>query len=147
MLPILINYKVIHHTLTYWEIILSLIIPKHVTYSPTCLSVETDDKHCYLQWQKQILLGGASCYSAHQAISKFAEHNIGMVSWVHRKCLYRYMVAWPIRLQWYEWIPDIHHCRTRPFPKRAIVATKKEATAIMPCIKPYIIAIKVSAAP
>ena len=47
MLPILINYKVIRHTLTYWEIILSMIIPKHIAHSPTYLTVETDDKHRY----------------------------------------------------------------------------------------------------
>ena len=35
MLPILINYKVSHHTLTYCEIITSVIIPIHITYSPT----------------------------------------------------------------------------------------------------------------
>ena len=35
MLPILISYKIIHHTLTYWEIILSMIILIHITYSPT----------------------------------------------------------------------------------------------------------------
>ena len=29
---------------------------------------------------------GRGCYSAHQAASKFAEHNIDMVSWVDRKC-------------------------------------------------------------
>ena len=46
-LPILINYKVIHHTLTYREIILSMIISKHTAYSPTCLTVGTDDKHRY----------------------------------------------------------------------------------------------------
>ena len=84
MLPILINYKVIHHTLTYWEIILSMIIPKHMTYSPTCLTVETDDKHRYWQWQTEYCWGGR--YSAHQAESKFAEHHIDMVSWVSRKC-------------------------------------------------------------
>ena len=47
MLPILINYKVIHHTLTYSGIILSMIIPIHITYSPTYPSVETDDMHRY----------------------------------------------------------------------------------------------------
>ena len=31
-----------------------------------------------------ILLGG-SCYSVHQAVSRFAEHYIDMVSCVHRK--------------------------------------------------------------
>ena len=29
---------------------------------------------------------GRSCYSAHQAVSKFAEHHINMVSCFHRKC-------------------------------------------------------------
>ena len=47
MLPILIHYEVIHHTLTYGEIILTMIIPKHITYSDTCISVETDDSHRY----------------------------------------------------------------------------------------------------
>ena len=45
MLPILISYKVIHHTLTYRGIILSMITPIHITYSPTYPSVETDDMH------------------------------------------------------------------------------------------------------
>ena len=45
MLPILISYKVIHHTLTYKGIILSMITP--ITYSPTNPSVETDDMHRY----------------------------------------------------------------------------------------------------
>ena len=57
MLPILINYKVIHYTLTYWEIIISMIIPKHIAYSPTCLTVETDDKHRYWQFQTQYCWG------------------------------------------------------------------------------------------
>ena len=29
---------------------------------------------------------GGGCYSSHQAVSKFAEHKIDMVSCVHRKC-------------------------------------------------------------
>ena len=29
---------------------------------------------------------GGGCYSAHQSVSKFAEHNIDIVSWVSRKC-------------------------------------------------------------
>ena len=29
---------------------------------------------------------GEGCYSSHQAVSKFAEHHIDMVSCVHRKC-------------------------------------------------------------
>ena len=32
---------------------------------------------------------GGSCYSAHQAVRKFAEHRIDMVSCGHRKCLSR----------------------------------------------------------
>ena len=68
MLPILINYKVIHHTLTYWEIILSMIIPEHITYSPTCLSVETDDSIA-IDNDRNYTFGGG-CYSAHQAVSK-----------------------------------------------------------------------------
>ena len=47
MLPILINYMVIHHKLTYWWIILSMINPIHITYSPTYPSVETDNMHRY----------------------------------------------------------------------------------------------------
>ena len=45
MLPTLISHKVIHHTLTYKGIILSMITPIHITYyySPTDSSV--------LQWQ------------------------------------------------------------------------------------------------
>ena len=29
---------------------------------------------------------GGSCYSSHQAVRKFAEHNLDMISCVHRKC-------------------------------------------------------------
>ena len=29
---------------------------------------------------------GGSCYSAHQPVSRFAEHHIDMVSFAHRKC-------------------------------------------------------------
>ena len=29
---------------------------------------------------------GGSCYPAHKAVGKFAEHHIDMVSCVHRKC-------------------------------------------------------------
>ena len=32
-----------------------------------------------------MLLEELSCYSSHQAVSKFAEHHIDMVSCVHRK--------------------------------------------------------------
>ena len=55
-----------------------MIIPKNITYSHTCLSVETDDKHRCRQCRNNTVGGG--CYSAHQAVSKFAEHNIDIVS-------------------------------------------------------------------
>ena len=47
VLPILISYKVIHHTLTDKGIIISMISHIHITYSPTYPSEETDDKHRY----------------------------------------------------------------------------------------------------
>ena len=66
VLPILNNYMLIHHTLTYWGIILSMINPVHITYSPTYPSVETHDMHRYWQWQWQycwgkLLLCSSSC--------------------------------------------------------------------------------------
>ena len=57
MLPILITYMIIHHTWTYWGIILSMINPIHITYSPTYISVETGDMHRYWQWQWQYCWG------------------------------------------------------------------------------------------
>ena len=39
------------------------------------------------------ILFGGSCYSAHQAVGKFAEHYIDMVSCVHRKCQTRVGVS------------------------------------------------------
>ena len=45
MLHILMDYKVIRHTLTYGEIILSMIINIHITYSPTYSSLETAYMH------------------------------------------------------------------------------------------------------
>ena len=86
MLPILINYMIIHHTLTYWGIILSMINHIHITYSPTYPSVEIGDMNRYWQWQWQYCWG--NYYSAHQAVGKFkfTEHHIDMVSCVHRKC-------------------------------------------------------------
>ena len=38
---------VIRHTLTCSEIILCVIIPIHITYSPTYSSVQADDMHRY----------------------------------------------------------------------------------------------------
>ena len=57
MLPLLIYYMIIHQTLTYWGIILSMINPIHTTYSPTYPSVETGDMHRYWQWQWQYCWG------------------------------------------------------------------------------------------
>ena len=65
MLSILINYMVIHHTLSYWGIILLMINPMNITHSPTYPSVETD-MHRYWHWQWQyccgkLLLCSSSC--------------------------------------------------------------------------------------
>ena len=51
MQHLLNNYKVIYHTLTLKEFFY-MIIPMHVTYSPTYPSVETADMHHYLEWRK-----------------------------------------------------------------------------------------------
>ena len=50
---------------------------------------------------RNITVGGG-CYSAHQAVSKFAEHNIDMVSWVHRECQTRAGVSGDVykTLEW-----------------------------------------------
>ena len=85
MLPILINYMVIHHTLTYWGIILSMIKLIHTTFSPTYPSDETYYIHRYIDNGSDNTVGG-SYYSAHQAVDEFVEHHIDMVSCVHRKC-------------------------------------------------------------
>ena len=62
MLPILIYYMIIHHTLTYWRIILSMINPIHITYSHTYPSVETGDMHHYWQYCcGKLLLCSSSC--------------------------------------------------------------------------------------
>ena len=85
MLPILINYMVIHHTLTYWGIILSMINPMLITYSPTYPSVETDDMHRYWQWQWRYCWGKLLlCFSSCRQIC-------GTPHWYdqlrfHRKC-------------------------------------------------------------
>ena len=55
-----------------------MIIPKHIAYSSTCLTVETDDSIAIDNSRHNTVWGG--CYSAHQTVSKFAEHNINMVS-------------------------------------------------------------------
>ena len=67
MLPILINHMVIHHTLTYWGIILSMMI---------CITIDNGSDNT---------VGGID-YSAHQSVGKFAEHHSDIVSCVQRKC-------------------------------------------------------------
>ena len=66
MLPI-INYMIIHHTLTYWGIILSMINP--------FIAIDNGSDNTV----------GGSYYSAHQAVGKLFCH-IDMASCVHRKC-------------------------------------------------------------
>ena len=76
MLPILINYMVIHHTLTYCGIILSMINPTHITYSPTypsvwrlviCIAIDNGSKNT---------VGGTVLHcGTHQAEGK---HHIGL---------------------------------------------------------------------
>ena len=120
MLPILINYMAIHHTLTYWGIILSMITPIHITCSPTYPSVETGDMHHYWQWQWQycwgrLLLCSSSCRQIcgtphfviklrelakispgyHRATGGFATDL--MVSCVHRKCQTRAGVSGDVK--------------------------------------------------
>ena len=57
-----------------------MIISKYITYSPTSLSVETDEMISIAidNGIHNTVVGG--CYSAHQAVSKFEEYNIDMVS-------------------------------------------------------------------
>ena len=62
-----------------------MINPIHITYSPTYPSVETDDICIAIDNGSDNTVGG-SYYSAHQAVGKFAELHIEMVSCVHRKC-------------------------------------------------------------
>ena len=64
-----------------------MIIPIHITYSPTYPSVETGDMHPIGNGSNNTVGGG--CYSAHQAVSKFAEHHIDMVSCIQGKCQIR----------------------------------------------------------
>ena len=59
-----------------------MIISIHITYSPTypsldkCIAIDNGSNSTVM----------GSYYSGHQAVSKFAEHHIDMVSCVHRKC-------------------------------------------------------------
>ena len=72
-----------------------MIIPKHIAPLPLVY-----------QWRLMISIAidsgrnntvGGDCYSAHQAVSKFAEHNIDMVSCVHRKCQTRTGVSGDVK--------------------------------------------------
>ena len=62
-----------------------MIIPIHLTYSPTYPSVETDGPGISIDNGRNSTDGG-SCYSAHQAVNKFVDHHIDMVSCIHLKC-------------------------------------------------------------
>ena len=71
-----------------------MINPIHITFSPTYPSVETGDMHRFDNGSDNAV--GRSYYSAHQAVGKFAEHHIDMVSCGHRKCHTRAGVSWDI---------------------------------------------------
>ena len=123
MLPVLINYKVIHHTLTYWEIILSMIIPKHIAHSTTCLKVETDDKHRYWQWQTQycwerLLLCSSGC-------KQICGTQHWYVSWVSRKCQTRAGVSVDI----YKTLECVTKTDSK-FPNRALIWMTPKSTSI-----------------
>ena len=64
---------------------LSVIIPIHITYSPTYPPVETV-YICIAIDNGSNNTVGESCCSAHQAVKKLVEHHIDMVSCVYRKC-------------------------------------------------------------
>ena len=72
--------------MTYLKIILPILILMHITVILTHLSISAD---CWY-WSLLIMACNntvwGSCYSAHQAVRRFAEHHIDMVSCVHRKC-------------------------------------------------------------
>ena len=96
MLPTLINYKVIRHTLTYWKIILIMIISIYIYHTLILIH----------QWRLMICItidNGSnntvenSCYSAHQAVSRLAKHHIDMVSCVHSICQTRAGVSSDIK--------------------------------------------------
>ena len=62
-----------------------MIIIRHITFLIKFISGDWwNTSHRYWQWQYNNTVGG-SCYSSHQAVCKFSEHHIDMVSWVHRK--------------------------------------------------------------
>ena len=73
-----------HHSLTYWEIILSMIIPIQITYSPTYTSVQSADIHRYSQWQwrycwGKLLLCSSNC-------KQICGTPLDIVSWLYCKC-------------------------------------------------------------
>ena len=52
--------------------------------------------HRYIDIGSNNTVGG-SCYSSHQAVSKFAEHHIDIVSCAHRKCQTRAGVSGDVK--------------------------------------------------
>ena len=61
-----------------------ILILIHIICSPIYPSVHTADMHTIDNGSNNTV--GGRCYSAHQAVSRFPEHHIDMVSCVHRKC-------------------------------------------------------------
>ena len=75
MLQMLINY----YKVIYFKIILTMFVPIHIRYSPTYPSMESADMHHYIDNGINNTVC-ESCYSAHQALSRFSELHIDMVS-------------------------------------------------------------------
>ena len=61
-----------------------MIIHTHITYSQTYSSVEL--MICITIDNGSTNTVGGTGYSAHQAVSRFAEDHIELFSYVHRKC-------------------------------------------------------------
>ena len=70
-----------------------MIIPIHITYSPTYPSVQWRLLLCITIDNGSNNTVGGSCYSAHQAVSRFVYHHIDMASFVHFKCQTRAAVS------------------------------------------------------
>ena len=140
---------VIRHTLTYSKIILPILIPIHThTYIPTPIHTHTYiptpiHTHTYTYSHLYILIHqcrllicitiangsnntvGGSCCSAQQAVSRFAEHHIDMVSCVHRKCQTRAGVSGDIN-QSFECVT----ITDSKFSNRGVVRMKPKSTSI-----------------
>ena len=99
MLPILINYKVIHHTLTYWNIIQPMIIPIYIKHTLTllhrwrlmiCITILTiNGQYC---WGKLLL-----CWSSCKQICRRPHALIWRCCCVNPKCQTRAGVSGNIK--------------------------------------------------